>query len=67
MNAAIDTIPRKWGMEKAGAEYIYVDDDHGGPIISSNNARLESYWPEGRAKLAIEFIEHTGSVHTLPF
>ncbi|OAA40530.1 hypothetical protein BBO_06114 [Beauveria brongniartii RCEF 3172] len=43
VNAAIDTIPRDWDMDKV--EYIYVEDDHGGPIISSNNARFGSYCP----------------------
>jgi hypothetical protein len=48
-NARINTIPRDWDLEKVGAEYVYVDDDHGSPVISSNNARFGTYWPEGRA------------------
>lgn len=49
VNAVVNTIPRDWDMEKVGAQFVYVDDDHGGPVISSNNARFGSYWPEGRA------------------
>lgn len=49
VNAAINTIPRDWDMQKVGAEYVYVDDSHGSPVISSNNARFGTYWPEGRA------------------
>lgn len=48
-NAVINTIPRDWDMEKVGADKVYVDDDHCGPVISSNNARFGTYWPEGRA------------------
>ncbi|KAM3510595.1 hypothetical protein MY11210_005786 [Beauveria gryllotalpidicola] len=67
VNAVINTIPRDWYMDKVGAEHVYVDDYHGGPVISSNNAKFGSYWPEGRAQPAIEFIEHIDFVHTLPF
>ncbi|KAK3181590.1 hypothetical protein K4F52_007145 [Lecanicillium sp. MT-2017a] len=48
-NAVINTIPRDWDLEKVGAEYVYVDDSHGSPVISSNNGRFGTYWPEGRA------------------
>lgn len=49
VNAVINTIPRDWDMQKVGAQYVYVDDSHGSPVISSNNARFGTYWPEGRA------------------
>ena len=48
-NAVINTVPRDWDLQKVGAEYVYVDDSHGSPVISSNNGRFGTYWPEGRA------------------
>ena len=49
VNAVINTIPRDWDLAKVGAEYAYVDDSHGSPVISSSNGRFGTYWPEGRA------------------
>lgn len=48
-NAVVNTIPRDWDMQKVGADYVYVDDDHAKPVISSGNGRWATFWPEGRA------------------
>ncbi|KAK5987016.1 hypothetical protein PT974_11131 [Cladobotryum mycophilum] len=48
-NAAINTIPRDWDLKKVGAQYAYVDDSHGSPVIASQNGRFSTHWPEGRA------------------
>lgn len=47
VNAVVNTIPRDWDMQQVGAQYVYVDDDHGNPVFSAH--RFGSYWPEGRA------------------
>lgn len=47
VNAVVNTIPRDWDMQQIGAEYVYVDDDHGSPVFSAH--RVGSYWPDGRA------------------
>ncbi|KAF7562148.1 hypothetical protein G7046_g2000 [Stylonectria norvegica] len=49
VNAVINTIPRDWDIAKVGAEYAYVDDSHGSPVVASSNGRVGTYWPEGRA------------------
>jgi hypothetical protein len=49
LNKAINTIPRDWDLQEVGAEYAYVDDSHGSPVISSSNGRFGTYWPAGRA------------------
>jgi hypothetical protein len=48
-DGSINTIPRDWEIQKVGSQYVYVDDYHGNPVISSNNGRMASYWPAGRA------------------
>jgi hypothetical protein len=47
-DGSINTIPRDWELQKVGAEYVYVDDYHGNPVIASNNGRFGTYWPAGR-------------------
>ncbi|OIW30565.1 hypothetical protein CONLIGDRAFT_630537 [Coniochaeta ligniaria NRRL 30616] len=48
-DGSINTIPRDWEIQQVGAEYVYVDDNHGSPVISSSNGRFGTYWPAGRA------------------
>lgn len=48
-NAVVNTIPRDWVMQKVGADFVYVDDDHAKPVISTRGGRWATYWPEGRA------------------
>lgn len=47
-DGSINTIPRDWEVAEVGADYVYVDDAHVGPVISSQNGRMGSYWPAGR-------------------
>lgn len=47
-DTSVNTIPRDWEIEQVGAEYVYVDDSHGSPVIASTNGRMGSYWPAGR-------------------
>ncbi|KAH8886943.1 hypothetical protein GQ53DRAFT_784577 [Thozetella sp. PMI_491] len=47
-DGSINTIPRDWEMQKVGAQYVYVDDAHGSPVIASTNGRFGTYWPSGR-------------------
>lgn len=47
-DTSVNTIPRDWEIAEVGAEYVYVDDSHGSPVISSQNGRMGSYWPAGR-------------------
>lgn len=48
-NGVVNTIPRDWVLQKVGEEFVYVDDDHAKPVISSASGRWATYWPEGRA------------------
>lgn len=48
-DGSINTAPRDWEMQKVGEQYVYVDDHHGNPVISSSNGRFGTYWPAGRA------------------
>lgn len=48
VDGSINTAPRDWELEKVGAEYVYVDDYHGNPVIASTNGRFGTYWPAGR-------------------
>lgn len=48
-DGSINTIPRDWFISKVGADYAYVDDYHGNPVIASSNGRFGTYWPAGRA------------------
>lgn len=48
-DGSINTDPRDWELQKIGEQYVYVDDYHGNPVISSPSRRFGSYWPEGRA------------------
>ena len=48
-DGSINTAPRDWEIQKVGAEYVYVDDNHGSPVIASSNGRFGTYWPAGRA------------------
>lgn len=47
-DASDNEIPMEWDLAEVGAEYVYVDDEHGSPVISSQNGRMGSYWPVGR-------------------
>lgn len=47
-NGSINTIPRNWEAQMVGAQYVYVDDAHGNPVITSTNGRFGTYWPQGR-------------------
>ena len=48
-DGSINTDPRDWELQKIGEQYVYVDDYHGNPVISSPSRRFGSYWPDGRA------------------
>jgi hypothetical protein len=48
-DGSVNTIPRDWEIQEVGSEYVYVDDSHGSPVISSSNGRFGTYWPAGRA------------------
>lgn len=48
-NGEVYTIPRDWLIQKVGIDYVYVDDYHGNPVISTPNQRFSTFWPEGRA------------------
>ncbi|KAK6075049.1 hypothetical protein SCUP234_07520 [Seiridium cupressi] len=47
-DGSINTIPRDWFIAQVGADYAYVDDSHGSPVIASTNGRFGTYWPAGR-------------------
>ncbi|CAN8105916.1 unnamed protein product [Discula destructiva] len=47
-NGSTDPIPRDWELKMVGAEYVYVDDGHGSPVIASTNGRFATYWSPGR-------------------
>ncbi|EOO00301.1 hypothetical protein UCRPA7_4191 [Phaeoacremonium minimum UCRPA7] len=47
-DGSINTIPRDWELQQVGADYVYVDDYHGNPVITSTNGRFGTYWPGGR-------------------
>ncbi|KAH8668442.1 hypothetical protein BX600DRAFT_480677 [Xylariales sp. PMI_506] len=48
LDGSINTIPRDWDLNQVGAEYVYVDDEHGSPVILSTNGRFGTWWPAGR-------------------
>lgn len=48
-DGSLNTAPRDWEMSEIGEEYVYVDDYHGNPVISSSDGRFGTYWPSGRA------------------
>jgi hypothetical protein len=48
-DGSINTIPRDWDIQEVGTDYVYVDDAHGSPVISTPNQRFSTYWPDGRA------------------
>lgn len=48
-DGSINTIPRDWDIQKIGSQYVYVDDAHGSPVISTPNQRFSTFWPDGRA------------------
>ena len=48
-DGSINTDVRDWELQKVGEQYVYVDDAHGNPVISSSSGRFGSSWPEGRA------------------
>lgn len=48
IGGAINTLPRDWEIQQVGAQYVYVDDSHGSPVIASSNGRFGTYWPAGR-------------------
>ncbi|KAM7218075.1 hypothetical protein V8F06_006610 [Rhypophila decipiens] len=45
---SINRAVRDYLMRTVGADRIYVDDDHGNPVISSRNGRFGTYWGPGR-------------------
>ena len=47
-DGSINTAPRDWELQQVGAEYVYVDDYHGNPVILGTNRRFATYWPSGR-------------------
>lgn len=47
-NGSTDSVPRDWEVQEVGAEYVYVDDAHGNPVITSTNGRFGTYWSPGR-------------------
>lgn len=47
-NGSTDPVPRDWDMQMVGADYAYVDDAHGNPVITSTNGRFATYWSPGR-------------------
>ncbi|KAH6660905.1 hypothetical protein BKA67DRAFT_590118 [Truncatella angustata] len=47
-DGSINTVVRDWYISQVGANYIFVDDDHYKPVISSQNGRFGTYWPAGR-------------------
>ncbi|KAI7977159.1 hypothetical protein EIK77_005364 [Talaromyces pinophilus] len=48
-DGSINTIPRDWDIQEIGSQYVYVDDAHGSPVISTPNQRFSTFWPDGRA------------------
>ncbi|KAI0143443.1 hypothetical protein GGR57DRAFT_508146 [Xylariaceae sp. FL1272] len=48
LDGSINTVPRDWEIQQVGADYVYVDDDHGSPVILGSNSRFATYWPSGR-------------------
>lgn len=47
-DGSTDPVPRDWELQRVGAEYVYVDDGHGNPVITSTNGRFGTYWSPGR-------------------
>ncbi|KAM7202972.1 hypothetical protein V8F20_004219 [Naviculisporaceae sp. PSN 640] len=45
---SINRDVRDYLMRTVGADRVYVDDDHGNPVISSRNGRFGTYWGPGR-------------------
>ena len=45
---SINTAVRDWYMANVGADRVYVDDDHGNPVIASTNGRFGTHWGPGR-------------------
>ena len=42
-----DIITLNYELSAVGAEYVFVDDSHGSPVISSNNGRFGVYFDPG--------------------
>jgi hypothetical protein len=34
-------------IQQVGVEYVFVDDSHGSPVITSGNGRFGTWWPAG--------------------
>lgn len=47
-DGSMNTYSRDWYISQVGIDYVYVDDYHGNPVISSQNGRFGTFWPEGR-------------------
>lgn len=47
-NGSTNAVPLDWEVQRVGADYAYVDDSHGSPVITSTNGRFATYWPAGR-------------------
>lgn len=47
-NGSINPILRDREMQKVGADYAYLDDTHGNPVIASTDGRFGTSWPEGK-------------------
>lgn len=45
---SINVGVRDYLMWNVGADRVYVDDDHGNPVIASTNGRFGTYWGPGR-------------------
>ncbi|KAH8653821.1 hypothetical protein BX600DRAFT_471693 [Xylariales sp. PMI_506] len=48
LDGSINTIPRDWELSQVGSDYVYVDDYHGNPVITSTNGRFGIGLPDGR-------------------
>jgi hypothetical protein len=40
-------IAENWEIQQVGVEYVFVDDSHGSPVITSSNGRFGTWWPAG--------------------
>lgn len=47
-DGSTNVVPMAWEVQRVGADYAYVDDSHGNPVITSTNGRFATYWPAGR-------------------
>ena len=42
-----DAITAAYELVAVGAQYAYIDNDHGNPVIKSSNGVFGSYWDPG--------------------